>query len=91
MWRSDDGGRSWAAKVKGLPNTDIKAFAGGSFVFGPSGKPLFQAPESGEALAFVDLDLGEIRSARERWTFKRDDLPELIHNSLGRIVRGHDD
>ncbi len=70
---------------------DGKAFAGGSFVFGPSGKPLFQAPESGEALAFVDLDLGEIRSARERWTFKRDDLPELIHNSLGRIVRGHDD
>ena len=70
---------------------DGKAFAGGSFVFSPSGKSLFKAPESGETLAFVDLDLSEIRRARERWTFKRDDLPELMYHSLGRIVRDHDD
>jgi NAD+ synthase (glutamine-hydrolysing) len=70
---------------------DGKAFAGGSFVFSPSGKLMFKAPEIDEELAFVDLDLGEIRRARERWTFKRDDLPELIHHSLGRIVRRHED
>ena len=70
---------------------DGKAFAGGSFVFSPLGKSLFKAPESGEALAFIDLDLSEIRSARERWTFKRDELPELIYHSLGRIVRDHED
>jgi predicted amidohydrolase len=70
---------------------DGKAFAGGSFVFSPSGKPLYKAPEADEALALVDLDLAEIRRARERWTFKRDDLPEVIYNSLGRIVRDNED
>ena len=70
---------------------DGKAFAGGSFVFGPSGNRLFKAPETGEELAVVDLDMDEIRRARESWTFKRDDLPELIYHSLGRIVRDHED
>ncbi len=70
---------------------DGKAFAGGSFIFSPSGKSLYQAPETDEEMAFVDLDPGEIRRARQRWTFKRDDLPELVHQSLGRIVGGHED
>jgi NAD+ synthase (glutamine-hydrolysing) len=70
---------------------DGKAFAGGSFVSDPSGRSLFKAPEAEEKMALVDLDLGEIRRARERWTFKRDDLPELIHHSLGRIVRENED
>jgi len=70
---------------------DGKVFAGGSFVFSPSGKPLLKAPETGEELAIVDLDLSEIRRARQRWTFKRDDLPELIYHSLGRVVRGNED
>ena len=70
---------------------DGKAFAGGSFVFGPSGNRLFKAPEADEDLAVVDLDMDEIRRARESWTFKRDDLPELIYHSLGRIVRDHED
>ena len=30
VWRSDDGGETWTAKVKGLPSTEVKAFAGGS-------------------------------------------------------------
>ncbi len=56
-------------------------------MFSPWGKVLLRTPEIGEELAFIDLDLSEIRRARERWTFKRDDLPELIYQSLGRIVR----
>lgn len=68
---------------------DGKAFGGGSFVFAPSGEPLFKAPETGETLGLVDLDLEEIRRARERWTFKRDDLPEIVYHSLGRIIRDH--
>ena len=30
VYRSDDGGKTWALKVNGLPNTTVKAFAGGS-------------------------------------------------------------
>ena len=30
VWRSDDGGKTWNAKTKGLPWTDVKAFAGAS-------------------------------------------------------------
>lgn len=69
---------------------DGKVFAGGSFVFDPSGTRLVKAPEADEALTVVDLDLDEIRSARERWTFKRDDLPEVVYHSLGRTVRNHE-
>ncbi len=30
IWRSDDSGATWTPKTSGLPNTNIKAFAGGS-------------------------------------------------------------
>jgi photosystem II stability/assembly factor-like uncharacterized protein len=30
IWRSDDGGRTWATKTDGLPSTSIQGFAGGS-------------------------------------------------------------
>ena len=30
VWRSDDGGKTWTAKAKGLPSTEVRAFAGGS-------------------------------------------------------------
>ncbi len=70
---------------------DGKAFAGGSFVFNPAGESVFRAAEVEEELGFVDLDPGEVRRARERWTFKRDDLPELVYHSLGRIVREDED
>jgi photosystem II stability/assembly factor-like uncharacterized protein len=30
LWRSDDGGRTWAARTEGLPGTEIQGFAGGS-------------------------------------------------------------
>lgn len=63
-----------------------KAFAGGSFVFGPSGRILAKASNSEEELLLVDLDLEEIREARKKWTFRRDDRPEIILQALERIV-----
>ncbi|MBN2506292.1 MAG: hypothetical protein JXQ71_06325 [Verrucomicrobia bacterium] len=30
IWRSDDAGRTWAAKTRGLPWAEVQAFAGGS-------------------------------------------------------------
>lgn len=70
---------------------DGKAFGGGSFVFSPAGRPLFQASELDEELAFVDLEPGDIRAARTQWTFKRDDEPEIVLRSLARIVRDDED
>jgi predicted amidohydrolase len=65
---------------------DGKAFAGGSFVFNPAGRVLARASNAGEELLLADLDLEEIREARKKWTFKRDDRPEIILQALERIV-----
>jgi len=68
-----------------------KAFAGGSFVFSPSGRILAKASNSEEELLLVDLDLEEIREARKKWTFRRDDRPEIILQALKRIVHDAQD
>jgi predicted amidohydrolase len=70
---------------------DGKAFGGGSFVFDPTGRSLFKASELDEELALVDLEPGAIRAARTKWTFKRDDEPEIVLRSLARIVRDDED
>jgi predicted amidohydrolase len=70
---------------------DGKAFAGGSFIFGPSGRRLVKAPEAEEDLVLADLRLEDIRAARKKWTFLRDDRPEVILHSLQRIVGDHED
>jgi NAD+ synthase (glutamine-hydrolysing) len=70
---------------------DGKAFGGGSFVFSPAGRLLFLASEVDEEFAFIELDQEEVRSTRTRWTFKRDDEPEIVLRSLARIVRDHED
>ncbi len=70
---------------------DGKVFAGGSFVYSPAGKLLVRASPIEEELVFVDLDLEEIRSARKKWTFRRDDKPEVIWQALARIIRGYED
>jgi predicted amidohydrolase len=70
---------------------DGKAFAGGSFIFGPDGRRLAKAPEAEESLIFADLRLEDIRAARKKWTFRRDDRPEVILYSLERIVREDED
>jgi len=63
-----------------------KAFAGGSFAFSPAGRILARASNSEEEVLFIDLDLEEIREARKKWTFRRDDRPEIILQALERIV-----
>jgi len=70
---------------------DGKAFAGGSFIFDPSGRRIVKAPEAEEDLVLADLRLEAIRAARKKWTFLRDDRPEVILHSLQRIVEGHED
>ncbi len=70
---------------------DGKAFAGGSFIFGPSGRRLIKAPEAEEALILADLRLEEIRASRKKWTFLRDDRPEVVLRSLKGIVDDHED
>ncbi len=66
-------------------------FAGGSFVFSPEGTLLARAPDVDEAVLACDLDLGLVRDVRKRWTFKRDERPEIVLHSLERIVRGYED
>jgi NAD+ synthase (glutamine-hydrolysing) len=70
---------------------DGKAFAGGSFIFGPDGRRLAKAPEAEEDLVVEDLQLEDIRAARKKWTFLRDDRPEVILHSLQRIVEDDED
>jgi predicted amidohydrolase len=70
---------------------DGVTFAGGSFVFGPEGTLLHRAPDLDEAVLACDIDLGLVRDVRKRWTFKRDERPEIILHSLERIVRGYED
>lgn len=70
---------------------DGVTFAGGSFVFGPEGTLLARAPDLDEAVLVCDIDLDLVRDVRKRWTFKRDERPEVILHSLERIVRGYED
>jgi len=70
---------------------DGKVFAGGSFIFGPDGRGLVKAPEAEEDLIMTDLRLDDIRAARKKWTFLRDDRPEVILRSLQRIVGDDED
>jgi predicted amidohydrolase len=70
---------------------DGKAFAGGSFIFGPNGRRLAKAPEAEEDLVVEDLRLEDIRSARKKWTFRRDDRPEVILHSLQRTFKDDED
>jgi predicted amidohydrolase len=70
---------------------DGKAFAGGSFVYNPAGRVLARASSAREELLLADLNLDEIREARKKWPFKRDDRPEIILQALERIVHDFKD
>lgn len=70
---------------------DGKAFAGGSFIYGPSGRRLVKARELEEELAMADLRLEEIRAVRKKWTFLRENRPEVILRSLKGIVDAAED
>ncbi len=66
---------------------DGKVFAGGSFIYNPLGKLIARAPAIDEELLLADINLEEVRAARKAWSFKRDDRPELLLESLARIIR----
>ncbi len=70
---------------------DGKAFAGGSFVFSPNGRLLARASDIDEEMLLADLRLEELREVRKKWTFKRDDRPEIILHALEEIVSQHED
>jgi len=70
---------------------DGVVFAGGSFICDPWGKLVTQAAYFDKDFIFQDIDLNDIRRARKRWTYKRDDKPEIILEALKRIIREHED
>ncbi|NOR14758.1 MAG: hypothetical protein GQ544_03540, partial [Candidatus Aminicenantes bacterium] len=70
---------------------DGKAFAGGSFIFSPTGKMLTRADCTDDVLLTQDLDLDEIRAIRKKWPYKRDNKPEIILEALKRVVQKYED
>lgn len=70
---------------------DGVTFAGGSFVFAPGGRRVAQAPYLDPDLHVCRIDPAEVREARRKWLFKRDEKPEAVWRSLERIVRAPED
>lgn len=66
---------------------DGKCFAGGSFIFNPSGKLEAKAPALDEHLLIHEIDLEEISEIRKKRMYRRDDRPELVLHSLERIIK----
>jgi len=70
---------------------DGVSFAGGSFIYGPSGRLLARAAYLDPDFLVHRVDLTAVREARTRWLFRRDEKPEVILRSLERVVRAADD
>ena len=70
---------------------DGVSFAGGSFIFNPGGRLLARASTLNPELLVHSIDLAEIRQARTKWLFKRDEKPDIILRSLERVVRVPED
>ncbi len=66
---------------------DGLTFAGGSFIYAPGGRLLARAAEVEPDLLIQTIDLEAVREARRKWTFKRDEKPEVILRSLENILR----
>jgi len=66
---------------------DGAVFAGGSFVFDPSGRPAARAPYVDSAFVLAEIDPAAVRRARQAMPLKRDDRPEVTLANLERIVR----
>ena len=65
---------------------DGKHFAGGSFIFSPFGQMVAQAPYLDESFLVKKIDLDQIRKARKKWPYRRDEKPEIILNALKMII-----
>jgi len=61
-------------------------FWGSSFVAGPFGQILAQAPEDAEAVLTVELDLGQIEATRRGWPFLRDRRIDAYEPLLQRLA-----
>jgi len=70
---------------------DGKVFAGGSFIYNPAGSLIAQAPYVDEDFLVADIDLGEIKTFRKKWPYRRDDKPEIILEALKRVVKDYED
>jgi NAD+ synthase (glutamine-hydrolysing) len=70
---------------------DGKNFAGGSFIYNPTGKLVAKASYLDNEFLLEDINLNDIREIRKNWTYKRDDKPEIILEALKRIVAKYED
>ncbi|NIM91341.1 MAG: hypothetical protein GTO17_10390 [Candidatus Aminicenantes bacterium] len=70
---------------------DGVVFAGGSFIYNPWGQCVARASYCDKDYLLHEIDMNEIRQARKRWPYKRDDKPEVILEALKRIVRDYED
>lgn len=70
---------------------DGKHFAGGSFIFNPSGEMTAKAAYIDQDFLLCEINTDEIREVRKKWPYKRDDRPEIILEALKRTVRKYED
>lgn len=61
-------------------------FWGGATAFDPDGNLLARGPYFKEALAMVELDLGQLRRTRARLPLLRDERPAMVQRELERIL-----
>ncbi|NMC64599.1 MAG: hypothetical protein GYA53_00440 [Acidobacteria bacterium] len=70
---------------------DGVTFAGGSFIYTPDGELCLKLPYLEAAFSIQEIDPDLIRKARKNRPYKRDDRPEVIWRSLGRLLREKDE
>lgn len=70
---------------------DGKVFAGGSFVYSPTGGLVGRAAYAEEDLLICEIDPGEIGAMHKRRPYLRDNRPDIILENLERITGRHDD
>jgi len=70
---------------------DGKSFAGGSFIYNPEGKLISKASYVDEDYLIKELDFKELRRAREKLFYKRDNKPEVILRSLNKVFIQNED
>jgi len=70
---------------------DGKHFAGGSFIYSPLGQLVAKASYLDKDFLIQEINLNDIREARKKWPYKRDDKPEIILEALKRIIKNYED
>jgi hypothetical protein len=61
------------------------------FALHPPAPPLHGVQNVDPDLLVCRIDPAEVREARRKWLFKRDEKPEAVWRSLERIVRAPED